>query len=399
MFFLRAKYIRRITAVLEEIEKGNLQQRINIYSKGASGRLCQAIDRGISALSAQINVLRKEAAKGNAILTNMVEGVIAIGRDGRILSLNPTVEKVFNIKKQDAEGRMFLEAIRNNDISEIINRVLKSGEPLAIELTLILPVQKVFRINASAIFEDNIISGCVLVIHDITQMRRLEKIRSDFVANVSHELKTPLTSIKGFVETLLEGAIDDKENNREFLRIIQEQAGRLDTLSRGLLDLASLEEQGIALKKERVNLKELADNTLIAFEAELKKKEIESGNEIADNLLVSVDKNKIEQVFTNLIDNAVKFNRQRGSIRIYAEETADNKIKVTVKDTGLGIPAKDLPRVFERFYRVDKARSRSLGGTGLGLSIVKHIIELHGGSIEAKSSEGIGSEFFFTLPK
>ena len=399
MFFLSRRHIRRITAVLEEIEKGNLQQRINIYSKGAFGQLTQAIDRVLSGLTARINTLNKEAIKGKAILTSMVEGVIAIDKDARILSLNPTAEKIFTIRKQDAEGRLFLEVIRNNDISEIISRVLKSGEPLSSELNLILPVQKVFRINASAIFEDNTVTGCVLVIHDITQMRRLERVRSDFVANVSHELKTPLTSIKGFVETLLEGAIEDKKNSREFLRVIQEQANRLESLINDLLDLASLEERGVFLREQEVNLKELADKILAGFEAQLKKKEVEARNELLEHLIVKADKDKIEQVFTNLIDNAVKFNRPKGSIKIYARELPDNKIKVSVADSGWGIPSRDVPRIFERFYRVDKARSRALGGTGLGLSIVKHIIELHGGSIDVESSEGLGSEFSFILPK
>ena len=390
MFFLGRKHLRRIIAVLEEVEKGNLQQRISIYSKGALGRLAQAIDRVLSGLSARINVLNKEAIQGKAILTSMVEGVIAIDKDARILSLNPTAREIFNIKEQDAEGRLFLEVIRNNDIFEIIQRVLKNGEPVSSELSLVLPVQKTFKINASAIFEESTVAGCVLVIHDITQTRRLERVRSDFVANVSHELKTPLTSIKGFVETLLEGAIDDKENNREFLRIIREQASRLDNLINDLLDLASLEECGIVLNKQEVNFKELADKILAGFEGQLKNKEIEAGNELPGNLIVKADKDKIEQVFTNLIDNAVKFNRSKGTIKIYAEETADSKIKFTVKDTGFGIPVKDIPRIFERFYRVDKARSRGLGGTGLGLSIVKHIIELHKGSVGVESIEGLG---------
>ncbi|MDO8748674.1 MAG: ATP-binding protein [Candidatus Omnitrophota bacterium] len=399
MFFLSRRHIKKITAVLEEIAKGNLQQRIHVYSKGTLGRLAQAIDGVLSGLTSQINVLNKEAIKGKAILTSMVEGVIAIDKDARILSLNPTAEKIFTIRKQDAEGRLFLEVIRNNDISEIISRVLKSGEPLSSELNLILPVQKVFRINASAIFEDSAVAGCVLVIHDITQMRRLERVRSDFVANVSHELKTPLTSIKGFVETLLEGAIDDKKNNREFLRVIQEHTNRLENLINDLLDLASLEERGIALNTQEVNVRELADKVLAGFEGQLKKKEIEVGNELSGNLIIKADKDKIEQVWINFIDNAVKFNRPKGGIKIYAEETADNKIKFTVKDTGFGIPVKDIPRIFERFYRVDKARSRSLGGTGLGLSIVKHIIELHKGSVGVESVEGLGSEFSFILPK
>ena len=399
MFFLGRKHLRRIIAVLEEVEKGNLQQRISIYSKGALGRLAQVIDRVLSGLSFRINALNREAIQGKAILTSMVEGVIAIDKDARILSLNPTAREIFNIKEQDAEGRLFLEVIRNNDISEIIQRVLKNGEPVSSELSLVLPVQKTFKINASAIFEESAVAGCVLVIHDITQTRRLERVRSDFVANVSHELKTPLTSIKGFVETLLEGAIDDKENNREFLRVIQEHTHRLENLINDLLDLASLEERGIVLNTQEFNIKELVDKVLADFEGQLKNKEIEAGNELPGNLIVKADKDRIEQVFTNLIDNAVKFNRSKGTIKIYAEETADSKIKFTVKDTGFGIPVKDIPRIFERFYRVDKARSRGLGGTGLGLSIVKHIIELHKGSVGVESVEGLGSEFFFILPK
>lgn len=389
--------LEKIKAVLEEIERGNLQPRIDIYSKDPLGRLAQAIDQVISALASQILGLKKESAQAQAILSGMSEGVIAVGQDERILLVNPAAREIFDISKQDAQGRLFLEAVRNNDISEIIRMVLKEGSPVSRELTMVVPVQKIFKINASPILENSRVSGCVLVIHDITQTRRLEKVRSDFVANVSHELKTPLTSIKGFVETLLSGALEDKKDSREFLRIIQEQANRLDALSNDLLNLASLEEKGVTLNREKVDLKELADKVLLVFEGELRKKEIEARNELAADCIVSADRDKMEQVFTNLIDNAIKFNRQKGSIRIYAQDASGDKIKVAIKDSGCGIPAKDVPRVFERFYRVDKARSRSLGGTGLGLSIVKHIIELHSGSVGVESSEGIGSEFYFTI--
>lgn len=400
MFFWgHRQQIKKIKEVLEEVEKGDLRARIDIFSDDPLGRLAQAIDQAISALASQVSGLKKETAQAQAILSGMSEGVIAVGADERILLVNSAAREIFDISKQDAQGRLFLEAVRNNDISEIIRMVLKEGSPVSRELTMVVPVQKIFKINASPILENNRVSGCVLVVHDITQTRRLEKVRSDFVANVSHELKTPLTSIKGFVETLLSGALEDKKDSREFLRIIQEQANRLDALSNDLLDLASLEDKGITLNREKVNLKELADNVLVVFEGELKKKEIEVRNELAENLLVGADKNKIEQVFTNLIDNAVKFNRQKGSIRIYAQDVSGDKIKVTINDSGCGIPAQDIPRVFERFYRVDKARSRALGGSGLGLSIVKHIIELHSGTVGLESAEGLGSEFSFTLPK
>jgi two-component system phosphate regulon sensor histidine kinase PhoR len=258
-------------------------------------------------------------------------------------------------------------------------------------------VQKVFRVNASPIFEQDKLSGCLAVIHDITELRKLEKVRTDFVANVSHELRTPLTSIKGFVETLLEGALEDKENSRQFLKIIQGHSERLNNLINDLLDLSQVESNKIELKLARVRLKELTDKVIAGVKSQLKKKGLDVQNRISPGTEASVDRDRLEQVITNLIDNAIKFNKENGSIKISCEELP-GQIKVTVEDSGQGIPEKDLPRIFERFYRVDKARSRELGGTGLGLSIVKHIVELHGGSVGVESTEGLGSKFFFILP-
>ena len=320
-----------------------------------------------------------------------------VDKTSRIVSINSSVEKIFNISKQNLEGKVFLEVIRNNDIAEIINKVLKKGEFTSCELTLMWPVQKIFQINASPIFKKEEVSGCLLVIHDITEIRKLETMRRDFVANVSHELKTPLTSIKGFVETLLEGALEDKENNRHFLKIIQEHGERLNKLVDDLLSLSHLESKEILLEKGIFNLRQQVEKVIMGFKEQLKKRNIDIKNEIPANSLINADKDKIEGVFTNLIDNAIKFNREKGVIRIYSQQEGD-KIKIIVEDSGVGIPDKDIPRIFERFYRVDKARSRELGGTGLGLSIVKHIVELHGGNVGVESVEGLGSKFWFTLP-
>jgi len=220
----------------------------------------------------------------------------------------------------------------------------------------------------------------------------------DFVANVSHELKTPLTSIKGFTETLLEGALDDKENSRDFLKIIQDHAERLNSLVNDLLSLSYLESKEIILDKSDLNLSQQLEEVVSGFRAQLKKRDIDIKNELPADLTVKADPDRIRQVFTNLIDNAIKFNAEKGSIRVFSQEL-EGEIKITVEDSGMGIPEKDIPRIFERFYRVDKARSRSLGGTGLGLSIVKHIVELHGGRAGLESSEGLGSKFWFTLLK
>lgn len=228
-------------------------------------------------------------------------------------------------------------------------------------------------------------------------MKKMETMRKDFVANVSHELKTPLTSIKGFVETLIDGALDDKENSQNFLKIIHDHAGRLDTLVNDLLVLSNLESKEMVLKKEDADIKGELDKVILGFTAQLKNRGMEINNKISSDLLVKADKKRIEQVFTNLIDNAIKFNKDKSAIKIY-DQALDGRVKIVVEDSGIGIPEKDISRIFERFYRVDKARSRELGGTGLGLSIVKHIIELHGGIVGVESTEGVGSKFWFTLP-
>ena len=332
-----------------------------------------------------------------AIFESMVEGILVVDKTSRIISVNTTVEKIFNISKKDLEGKIFLEAIRNNDISDIISVVLKKGEFTSCELSLMWPVQKIFQINASPVFEKDIVSGCLLVIHDMTEIRKLETMRRDFVANVSHELKTPLTSIKGFLETLLEGALEDKENNRRFLIIMQDHTERLNKLVEDLLSLSHLESKEILLRKDFFNLYQQAGKVIANCGAQLKNRKIEIKNELPVNLLINADKDKIEGVLTNLIDNAIKFNREKGNIRIYSQDE-DGSIKIIIEDSGIGIPEKDVLRIFERFYRVDKARSRELGGTGLGLSIVKHIVELHGGNVGVESVEGLGSKFWFTLP-
>jgi len=326
-----------------------------------------------------------------------------IDESGRILSVNPTIEAIFEVEKKEVEGKIFLEAIRNNDIAEVIAACLKEGKNISKELALFYPVRRIFELNATAIFSssehgNDSASGCLVVIHDITEIRRLEVVRSDFVANASHELKTPLTSIIGFVDTLLQGALEDRENNRDFLEIIRQHAERLDSLINDLLSLSCLESGQIFLEKENFGPKALVEEIILGFKPQIKKKNIKIENELGAAVLLTADKNKIKQALINLIHNAIKFNNDGGSVRIYTQELND-KLKIIIEDSGIGIPARDLPRIFERFYRVDKARSRELGGTGLGLSIVKHIIELHGGSIGVESTEGLGAKFWFTIPK
>jgi len=392
------KPINRIIQVTRKFSKGDFTHRVINYSRDEIGELALTLNKMAQDLEDKIKEIRRQNQELAAIFNSMIEGIIVVDKTSRIVSINPAIEKVFGVLNKAAQGRAFLEMIRNNEISEIINNVLASGKSLSAEITLVLQGHRIFEINAVGIFENESVNGCLVVVHDITEIRRLETVRRDFVANVSHELKTPLTSIKGFVETLLEGALDDKKNSRDFLKIIQDHAERLNNLVNDLLSLSNLESKEMPLEISDVHLAQVIDEVILGFGSQLKKNDVEIMNELPLGIVVKADKDKIMQVFTNLIDNAIKFNKKNGLVSIYSEEL-NGKIKITIEDYGVGIPEKDIPRIFERFYRVDKARSRELGGTGLGLSIVKHIVELHGGMAGVKSTEGLGSKFFFTLPK
>jgi len=398
---LTAEIIKPINKMIHasyKFSKGDFSHKIFLDSRDELGELASTLNIMAQNLEDKIGEIEIKNQHLVAILESMVEGIVVVDRESRIISINSSIEKIFDIPKKNLEGKVFLEAIRNNDISDVIDKVLKKGEFASSEIRLILPVQRIFRINASPVFEKGIVAGCLLVIHDMTEIRRLETMRRDFVANVSHELKTPLTSIKGFIETLLEGAVDDKENNRKFLGIIQDHAERLNKLVDDLLSLSCLESNEIILEKKNFDLREKAGQVVMIFASQLREKGVSVRNELPQGMRVNADPGKMEEVFMNLIDNAIKFNKKDGMIKIHGIEEKD-RFKVFVEDSGIGIPERDIPRIFERFYRVDKARSRELGGTGLGLSIVKHIVELHGGNTGLESTEGLGSKFWFTLPK
>lgn len=389
--------VNRMIQVSRKFAEGDFTKRVFRSSKDEIGELAVTLNKMAEDIENKVREIESQNQKLTAIFNSMIEGIIVVDKNRRLVSVNPAVERIFGVSAGESKGKLFLEAIRNNDIYEVIEKALKNGKSVSGEIALVYPVQKIFELSATPIFDGDEVGGCLAVIHDITEIRRLETIRSDFVANVSHELKTPLTSIKGFVETLLEGAIDDKENAKSFLNIIQDHANRLDTLVSDLLVLSNLESKEIRLEKSDWDLREHAEEVIRAFKAQSNKRQIAVNNEIPPGVKIRADRNRTEQVFTNLIDNAIKFNNDGGSIRIYSKD-AGGGIKVIIEDSGIGIPEKDIPRIFERFYRVDKARSRELGGTGLGLSIVKHIIELHGGNVGVESAEGHGSKFWFTLP-
>jgi two-component system phosphate regulon sensor histidine kinase PhoR len=255
------------------------------------------------------------------------------------------------------------------------------------------------QVNAAAIFNSaGEREGTILVFHDLTRLKQLERTREEFVANVSHELRTPLSLIKGYVETLLEGARNNPEVAERFLRIIERNAQRLDLLIQDLLTISALESGRVKLNVQPVELRPLADKVFTDLKARAEEKDVKLVNQLND-LVAAADAHRLEQVFANLVDNAIKYGRTQGSVTVGGQKTDAGKIEVFVQDDGPGIPPEALDRVFERFYRVDKARSREQGGTGLGLSIVKHIVQNHGGEVWANSEPGKGATFFFTLPQ
>ena len=333
-----------------------------------------------------------------AILSSMVEGVIVVKSDGKILYVSPNASGMLQMRSTEVEDKMFWEVIRHQEINICLKNALQDKQAVYKEVTFIGARDVFFSMQISPVIEEGKLTSVVAVFHDITEFKNLIKMRSEFVANVSHELKTPLTSIKGFVETLRAGGLEDTANARKFLGIIHQQAGRLENLVNSLLNLSAIESKETKMELAAGDIASVIRAVLL-----MQKKAIAvAGHEVsldlpADLPKIIMDHNHIEQVFINLLDNAIKFTPPGGRIHIQAQ-IYPPFMRIDVQDSGMGIPAEHVSRIFERFYRVDKARSSALGGTGLGLSIVKHIVQAHQGKIEVQSTLGQGSTFTVFLP-
>jgi two-component system phosphate regulon sensor histidine kinase PhoR len=313
--------------------------------------------------------------------------------------MNPSLRKIFLVDA-DPEGRKPIEVIQNVQVQSISEKIVHNKIPWAQEIMSVnAPVEKTLMINGVPIKRNEKTEGAVLVFHDITELRRLEKVRQDFVANVSHELRTPISSIKGYAETLLEGALDDKDHAKEFVSIIYQDSNRLASLINDLLDLSKIELGKMKIDFVPVDINPIIDRCLGVLKKTISEKSLSISTEIPSDLpKILADDKRIAQVVLNLLDNAVKYTPNGGAIKIVACP-AEKYVQVDVSDTGPGIPEEDLPRIFERFYRVDKSHSRELGGTGLGLSIARHIVLVHQGQIFVHSKMNKGSTFSFTIPQ
>ena len=391
--------IKAISRAAQDIARGNYAKKIYIQTSDEIGDLADAFNYMSEQVNAQIAQVNESKSRVEAVFLSMFEGVMVVDAQGSISLMNKSLKNFLQIE-QDPLGKKPIEAVRNLQIQDIVESILKSeGGLISREISILFPEEKVLLVHAASIRKDVNTEGAVLVFHDVTNLRKLEKIRQDFVANVSHELRTPISSIKGFTETLLAGALKDKENAVDFLKIILADSNRLASLIDDLLNLSKIESGKLEMEKKSCKLLPIIEKVIASLKAQIENEKITMHLDIPENIPnILADETRIKQVFLNLIENAVKYNRPNGEISILAQES-DNFVKISITDTGIGIPSKDQPRLFERFYRVDKARSRELGGTGLGLSIVKHIVQAHDGEVSLESIEGQGSTFSFTIPK
>lgn len=399
--------LSEMASMAQQLATGTTGLRLTATTRDEVGLLANTLNQMTEQLETKIREVSEDRAQLLAMLTAMVEGVMVLDYRGTILQVNPALDRMFGLVGTDTRGRRYSDVIRHDQLGELVSTILSTRSEQGLEISL-QPSGRRLRVEASVAGGQRENEACaVLVFHDITAVRRLENIRKDFVANVSHELRTPLTSIKGYVEALLDGGNDDPETTARFLDIILKQSDRLNLILEDLLQLSQIESGQVLFKQDPVQLRYVIDRTVAGIKPLADKKHHRLSVWVSDDLPhITGDEDRLVQVLTNLLDNAVKYTPADGTITIAAhhlngegpDAAHTHMVEVTVTDTGMGIPEADRPRVFERFYRVDKARSRELGGTGLGLSIVKHIVEGHGGEVWVEGNEPHGSRFVVRLP-
>lgn len=391
--------IEDIIQVARRLSEKDYSSRVRAKTNGELEQLSIAINTLAKSLQHQMEEISENQQKLTGVLTNMVSGVMLINPEGRIVLVNPAMEKIIGSTADQLRGKLHIEAGKSFGLSQLIDQSLKKKIKIHDEVQMYYPDQRILDAHLAPYLGANgEIKGIITVLHDITDIRRLEKMRSEFVANVSHELKTPITSLKGFAETLLDGAMYDPEIAKSFLTIIHDESERLHRLITDILHLSKIEQHQLPFHPEPLNVTGVIYETIDTIQEEINKKQLTIKLPNQKPVIIDAEKDRLQQIILNLVANAVTYTPDKGTIEIGIVEK-DDQIELTVKDTGIGISKEELPRIFERFYRVDKARSRNSGGTGLGLAIVKHLVESHHGSIQVDSEEGKGTLFTITLPK
>lgn len=393
-----ARRLRSINSFLRHYAEGNLSpdELVPTFSGNPIdelGELAGLLNQASSVVRQFTRELRREKSKLETILDKADDGFLVVNHEGNVTLANPMALKLLGTELSQVIGKSVIEATFNYDLSELVKRVMRTNIPASLQVQLVAPEPAYANVYVTPIQP----SGAMVVMHDITEAKRVDAVRRDFVANVSHELRTPLASIKAMAETIVLRGKTQPQVAEEFGKRIISEVDRLTAVSDDLLDLAKIETGHRTLHAEDFYLMEVVQSVLHTLAPKLEQKALEFRFEISDGLKVYADRGAIHQIMTNLIDNAIKYNRPAGQIVVSASESGD-WVTISVTDSGIGIPQEDLSRIFERFYRVDKARSRESGGTGLGLSIVKHLVELHGGKFSVKSELGKGSVFTFMIP-
>lgn len=391
--------VLELNAAAEAVGRGDYDQRAFVPNRDELGALAASFNRMCGELADQIDQLQRSGQQQATVLGGMVEGVIAIDAQQRVVLANKAAGSLLGFRPEAVEGRPLVEVIRNHELHDALSEAQSTNRPhrLDIEQQGSEPLLLSVRITPLAGDETG---AAVIVLHNITELRRLESIRQEFIANVSHELKTPLASIKAYTETLIGGALHDEQHAMQFLQRIEEQADRLNALIQDMLSLARIESAEQSFELTSIVVGEAVAACLTDYAPQAESREIKL---IADSLEpqadVLADPEGLRVILGNLVDNAIKYTPQGGTVTVAWRTTDEKQLTLTVADSGIGIPKEELPRVFERFHRVDKARSRELGGTGLGLSIVKHLTQSFGGTVAVASQVDVGTTFTITLPR
>ena len=397
-----ARQMREVEEGARAFAAGDFSRKMAVPRTEEFASVAESLNAMADELDEKIRTVTRERNEREAVLVSMIEGVLAVDVEERVLTLNEAAARLLGTSRRDAVGRSIQEIVRNPELQGVVAATLAGDGPVEAELTLrVGAADHTLQAHASLLHgeDDDGAVGAVVVLNDVTRLKRLEQVRRDFVANVSHELKTPVTSIKGFTETLLDGAAEDPEASRRFLTIIAGQADRLNSIIEDLLALSTLEATSEGRPAmEHADICDVVGVAREVCEPKARVREIDLVTMCTGPVFAPVNPPLLEQAVVNLIDNAVKYSPPGSQVDVRVDQTGD-QVVVRVADHGPGIPREHLPRLFERFYRVDKARSRDLGGTGLGLSIVKHIAQVHRGRVAVESTLGKGSTFSIYLPR
>jgi two-component system, OmpR family, phosphate regulon sensor histidine kinase PhoR len=397
------KPLNKITHVANRISRLDYDARVYLQRRvDEIGQLGKAINGMADSLQQQLKIIRENEDLLQSVLANMTGGIIIVDVNGHIALVNRAACRIIRVREEEALGRPYQEIKRSYEFTRFIEEGVTRQEHLSEELTVYDPEEKILRIDVVPMDEEgDHYRGMLFHFQDVTEIRKLERMRSEFVANVSHELKTPIAAVQGFAETLLTGGVKDEETARSFLQIIYDEGDRLNRLIGDILELSKIESRRVPLAFEPIELRPLFESLFDVLQTSADKKSILLMLEVPEGLFMEGDEDRLRQIFMNLLSNAISYTPEGGRVKVTTQVLdveEEEKIRFVVSDTGIGIPKKDLPRIFERFYRVDKARSRSSGGTGLGLSIVKHLVDLNHGTIRVESKVGEGSSFILDLP-